>query len=180
MITSYHLFLNEGVNGSPFNEIIDYDGSSCTYTINAGDLVGTHTVEVGGLYRIKTKSENSIDLSLFSEELIVALARKPETPDAPSFDTIESNRFQNALVWIEGSSIDIAISGYKLYSDNGLPGNRDLVYDGTGETEILRFAHMNLITGTQYYYTLEVLNFNGASIESAWVERPACEVPQNF
>ena len=72
------------------------------------------------------------------------------------------------------------MSGYKLYPDRGLPGNRDLIYDGTGETEILQYTHSNLVTGTQYYYTLEVLNFNGPSESSAWVERRACEIPSGF
>lgn len=54
------------------------------------------------------------------------------------------------------------------------------MYDGTDETEILSFTHKNLVIGTQYYYTLEVLNFNGPSDSSDWVERPACEVPQGF
>jgi hypothetical protein len=139
--------------------------------------VQAHTVAAGGLYRIKTVATNSIGDSLSSEELIVALARKPNQPPAPTFDTIESNRFQNVLVWLEGVSIDIAVSGYRLYSDNGLPGNRDLIYEGDGETEILRFEHKNLVIGLQYFYTLEVLNFNGPSVQSDWVERRACEVP---
>ncbi len=102
-----------------------------------GDVVGNFTVYAGGIYRIKTRSFNSIDNSLFSEELIVALARKPDTPLAPTFDTVRSNRFQNVIVWTEGKSTDIPVTGYKLYSDNGLPGNRDLIYDGSNNSEIL-------------------------------------------
>jgi hypothetical protein len=66
------------------------------------------------------------------------------------------------------------VTGYKIYSDLGLPGNLDLIYDGTDNTEILKFVHMGLSTGTTYYYTLEVLNFNGASEQSSLAERPAC------
>lgn len=87
------------MNGSPFNEITSYDGFASTYTITAAQIVGSHTVTVGGLYRIKTTAENSISVSKDSEELIVALGRKPETPTAPTFNTVESNRFQNVLVW---------------------------------------------------------------------------------
>ncbi len=53
-----------------------------------GDVLGSFTVFAGGIYRIKTRSVNSIDYSQFSEELIVALARKPDTPLAPTFDTV--------------------------------------------------------------------------------------------
>ena len=87
------------MNGTPFNEVTAYDGLSQTYTISASDIVGSHTVFVGGLYRIKTKSTNSVDKSEFSEELIVALARPADKPLSPSFDTILSNRVQNVLVW---------------------------------------------------------------------------------
>lgn len=67
-----------------------------------GDVLGSFTVFAGGIYRIKTRSVNSIDFSQFSEELIVALARKPDTPLAPTFDTVKSNRFQNVIVWTVG------------------------------------------------------------------------------
>lgn len=131
--------MNEGVNGSPFNQVAGYDGSASSYVIRAGDVHGLHTIIAGGLYRIKTVAENAIGLSYFSEELIVALARKPEKPIAPTFDSVKSNRFQNVLVWQQGISIDIPVSGYRLYSDNGMPGNRDLVYDGAGISEVLSF-----------------------------------------
>jgi predicted phage tail protein len=72
------------------------------------------------------------------------------------------------------------VTGYKLYSDYGKPGNQDLIYDGTGEVEILAFTHRGLQTGVQYYYWLQVLNFNGGSQLSDAVERPACEIPQEF
>ena len=55
-----------------------------------------------------------------------------------------------------------------------------MIYDGSEDTEILSFIHSNLITGTQYYYWLEVLNFNGGSELSDPVERPACAVPSGF
>lgn len=54
------------------------------------------------------------------------------------------------------------------------------MYDGEGQTEILSYTHKNLVTGTQYFYTLEVMNFNGPSEEADWVERHACETPADF
>jgi hypothetical protein len=59
---------------------MEYDGFSSQYTIFNADVVGTFTVWQGGLYRLKTSCVNSISRSLDSEELIVALARKPTTP----------------------------------------------------------------------------------------------------
>ena len=50
VITAYHLYINEGSNGSTMHEITDYDNVSGTYTVLVGDLVGTHTVSVGNTY----------------------------------------------------------------------------------------------------------------------------------
>jgi hypothetical protein len=82
--------------------------------------------------------------------LIVALARSPDTPNQPTFDTADSNRFQNVLLWTVGTSQDIAVTGYKVYTDNGLPGNSFLIYDGTDNTEVMRYEHKDLTTGTPY------------------------------
>lgn len=104
-----------------------------TYTFNTGDLIdSTHTLYAGGKYRIKTTATNSIGTSDDSEELIVGLGQKPNKPDAPTFDFVRSNRNQNVLIWSQGVSVDLPVSGYRIYSDNGLPGNRYLVYDGNG------------------------------------------------
>lgn len=76
-----------------------------------------------------------------------------------------------------GTSQDIRVTGYKLYTDNGLPGNSYLIYDGTDNTELMRYEHKSLSTGTYYYYSLQVLNFNGPSEMSSLAVRPACEIP---
>jgi len=91
-IIAYHLFLNEGVNGSPFNEITDYDGSALTYDIAVDDVVGGHTVATGNFYAIKYIAENAVGMSLDSDLLYVALARQSETPAAPVFDETRSTR----------------------------------------------------------------------------------------
>ena len=40
-ILSYHLFINEGVDGSAYHAVTTYDGSSLTTTINVGTVYGT-------------------------------------------------------------------------------------------------------------------------------------------
>jgi hypothetical protein len=62
-ILNYQLYVNQGVNGSPFAKITDYDGQSPTYQMKRGDTIGTFTVTVGGLYRFKTTATNSIGTS---------------------------------------------------------------------------------------------------------------------
>jgi hypothetical protein len=65
------------------------------------------------------------------------------------------------LEWTEGTSVDIPVTGYQVYSDKGLPGNSYLVYEGSSTT--LTHTESSLIPGTTYSYTLTVLNYNGAS-----------------
>ena len=43
-IISYHLFVNEGSDGSNFHEVTTYDGSSLQMTINVGDIFTLNTI----------------------------------------------------------------------------------------------------------------------------------------
>ena len=116
------------------HEITTYDGEALSYTILAGDIVGSHTIALGNIYTIKYVAENAVGLSQDSDLLYVALASKPVQPNPPTFDAERSTRTQIALLWEEGVSIDIPVTGYLLYSDKGLPGNQFLIYDGNGST----------------------------------------------
>ena len=176
-IFAYHLYVNEGLNGSPMNEITAYDGTSLSHTIAEGDIVASHTIALGNIYTIKYVAENAVGLSQDSDLLYVALASKPDQPNAPTFDAERSTRTQIVLLWEEGVSIDIPVTGYLLYSDRGLPGNQFLIYDGDGSTQIQEYTDSGLIPGVMYEYTLEVLNFNGPSEKSVGVYRSACNAP---
>ena len=145
------------------NEITAYDGTSLAYTINQGDIVASHTMTIGNVYTIKYVAENAVGQSPDSDLLYVALASKPDKPNPPTFDSQRSTRTQIVLLWQEGVSVDIPITGYRIYSDKGLPGNQFLIYDGEGITQIQEFADSGLIPGVSYHYTMEVLNFNGPS-----------------
>jgi hypothetical protein len=81
------------------------------------------------------------------------------------------------LNWAEGASTDIPVTGYRLYSDNGLPGNSYLIYNGKGVSTTLSYSHDNLTKGTKYAYTVEVLNYNGPSLKSPAIAQSACEAP---
>ena len=111
-----------------------YDGASSTYSIAAGDVIGTHSVVAGGFYALKTVAENNMGMSPDSAILYVALARSPDTPTAPTISQTQSSRTSQKLEWSQGTSVDIPVTGYRLYSDNGLPGNSYLVYEGSSTT----------------------------------------------
>lgn len=61
----------------------------------------------------------------------MAIAREPSTPAAPTFDTTLQKRDQITVKWVTGTSIDIPVLGYRLYSDVGLNGDYYLIYDGS-------------------------------------------------
>lgn len=176
-IFAYHLYINEGQNGSPMNEITDYNGIDLSYTISQGDVVASHIVSLGNIYTIKYVAENAVGLSQDSDLLYVALASMPEQPDPPTFDADRSTRTKIVLLWQEGVSVDIPVTGYRLYSDKGLPGNQFLIYDGDGSTQVQEYTDAGLIPGVIYEYFLEVLNFNGPSLKSVGVFRSACNAP---
>ena len=162
------------------HEITNYDQSSQSYTINVGDVVGSHTITKGLIYTIKYVAENSVGLSQDSELLYVALAERAQKPNAPTFDIERSTKNQIVVLFAEGVSNDIPVTGYRLYSDKGLPGNSFLIYDGDGVTQTLEYVDRNLLPGQRYLYTLEVLNFNGPSEKSDPILRASCMSPQLF
>lgn len=59
-ILSYHLYINEGVDGSAYHAVTTYDGSSLTTTINVGTVYGTMTVSLGLVYTFKFTAENAM------------------------------------------------------------------------------------------------------------------------
>lgn len=89
---------------------------------------------MGKTYAFKYSAKNSIGESLHSDELYVALARKQSKPQPVTFDQSQSNRFKNVVQWNEAAALDILVTGYRLYTDDGLPGNLFLIYDGLGDT----------------------------------------------
>ena len=111
-----------------------YDGTSNTYSIVVGDVIGTHSVVAGAFYALKTVAQNNMGMSPDSAILYVALARSPDTPPAPTISQTQSTRTTQKLEWSQGTSVDIPVTGYRVYSDNGLPGNSYLVYEGSSTT----------------------------------------------
>lgn len=67
--------------------------------MQVGNIFDSFTVWVGGIYRFKTLALNAAGPSDFSQELIVALAQKPMTMSAVTFDQ-NSNQVQLTVHWV--------------------------------------------------------------------------------
>lgn len=165
-ITSNHLYINEGLDGSPYHEVSTYDENSLSITINVNDIFGSMTVASGLTYSFTYAAQNVIGFGPVSNTLQVALARPPTTPAAPTFNVALSNRNQITVQWSIGVSVDTPVTGYRLYSDLGLQGDLFMIYNGDGNINKLFYTHTGLTTGLLYQYTVDVLNFNGPSGQS--------------
>lgn len=52
-ILAYHLFINEGSDGSPYHEVTTYDGSSLAFSVNVGEIFTGMTVTAALTYTFK-------------------------------------------------------------------------------------------------------------------------------
>ncbi len=179
-ILAYHLYINEGFDGTAYHKVSTYDGDSMVFTINAGDKFDSMTVTPGLTYTIKYVAQNVIGYSEDSDLLQVAIARPPLKPNMPTFDATRSTKTQITVLWQLGTSQDSPVTGYRLYSDLGLQGDFFMIYNGFGNINKLFYTHTGLTTGLTYSYKIEVLNFNGPSQQSEPNNRASCEVPSGF
>lgn len=183
----YNLYCNEGSEGSAFHQIVAYDGTTLTFTINVGDAIGASGLffALGKVYTVKMTSQNEVgesELRYHTPITRVALGRVPALPTQPVVDTLISNETTIKLDWAEPSPTDsLSPLRYLLYSDMGIPGNNHLIYNSS-DLNILTFSHSNLSPGTLYSYWFQVENFNGVSqdlsgIPASKISRYACAKP---
>ena len=172
-ITRYELFYSSSaVSLATFNNDTSFDWSTSSYAFN--------TVTTGLIYGFKIRAVNSKGDGSFSDVVYAAAGRAPETPTAPTYQATDSNRTHVTVQWIDGTSQDIAILGYRLSIDN--MGNEEytVIYDGDGSPNIQRFTYGPIETGETYNFILEVLNFNGPSSPSTALSVRVCDIPSGF
>ena len=64
--------------------------------------------------------------------------------------------------------------------DDGYGGDYTLVYNGMNYPNVFKYTVTGLSTGLTYYFTLQALNFNGASLPSTADPFIICVKPRNF
>lgn len=164
----YNLHANEGEDGSAFHNITAYDGTALTYSIAAGAPLGASggTFTVGKVYQFKLTAENEVgdsELRYPAPVTRIALGRAPLQPTQPTIDFTYSTDTYNNMSWPMPTPTDsLPLIRYLIYSDLGIPGNSDLVYNST-DMNVLTFLHHDLLPGILYSYWLQVENFNGLS-----------------
>lgn len=72
------------------------------------------------------------------------------------------------------------VLGYLLNMDNGYGGSYTTIYNGLNYPNVFSYTQTGLTTGLTYSFTLQALNYNGASTASTAVSFIACIVPYGF
>ena len=172
-LTGFKLYVDTITHSS--NYAVIYEGSDWQVTLTAGDGLLTGTT-----YRFVLVSTNSYGDSPMSEQLRVAFASLPSTPNAPQRVASLSTQTSIAVEWaaVPGTS-GVPVSGYYLYMDDGLAGPLQLIYNGANKPFTYTYTAYNLRTGLPYRFKVLAENINGLSQESETATYYACMEPQS-
>lgn len=174
-ITSYELHVDAGDDfTSGFSILNNYDGTMLVYPADNGN----DGIVIGKTYRFITKATNAIGDSDFSDYGYIAFGDVPNTPSAPTL--VQSTQYSIKVQWAAPASSDLAILGYVLNMDDGQNGNIQPIYIGTNRPDILTYTVSDLSTGLPYRFTVQAIDANGYSDESAVATFYACQSPSNF
>ena len=172
---SYYLLYMDEVSSTSSPELV-YNGSSLSYSVEAA----TYT-NVSGDLRFYLQATNEFGTSEASQETYAAFGTKPNKPDAPFKIELESTLTSITVGWAESPAVfDISPSGYLLYSDLGLGGSLELIYDGSTRPNTLQYQLGGLTTGLSYKFAIKAVNINGESDISDTSEIFACLKPSNL
>lgn len=99
----------------------------------------------------------------------------PSSPSAPTKVLGLSSVSSIAVEWTELTSQALLVTTYNLYMDDGFGVNFNIVYSGTGFSQVIE----NLTPGNNYNFYLTATNFNGEGPKSLTVSYPSCVLPSN-
>lgn len=180
VVTNYRLYRNQGDgDSSTLTEITTYSYSSNGFlaTITLADEAMT----AGLFYQFSYLAVNKVGDSELSSVLTVPIGDVPAQPTGLA--RTSSAKTSIGVVWDQSFDTQTPagkITGYRLYMDNGLHGDYDLVYDGEGVLTVVTYEAMDLDTGHPYrFYTL-ALNHVGESAPSEVTQIFACDKPSGL
>lgn len=82
------------------------------------------------------------------------------------------------LSWTQSADKDLPVLGYILLMDDGDGGSFNEVYNGKNFPNVLSYTKTGLVTGLQYKFKLQALNFNGAGDASNEAAFIICSAPK--
>jgi hypothetical protein len=164
----YHLHVNEGAEGTDFHEITNYDGTSLTYTVSAGDAIGASGLvfTTGHIYTFQLTAANEVGDSALrypAPTTRIAMGSSPAQPSNLVIDMEYSSESVHMLSWVEPAFTDsLPTLSYLIHTDLGIPGSSTVIYNST-TMNVLEYNHTGLTPGVLYSYWLRIENFNGLS-----------------
>jgi len=99
-------------------------------------------------------------------------------PFAPASPTrVSSTETAIEVKWLPPQASDLSVTGYVLNVDDGR--NTDLlpVYIGINRPDVLNFTVSSLKKGLPYRFSVQAINENGNSAQSAVSQFYACSAP---
>ena len=107
---------------------------------------------------------NSKGYSDFSEILSIAASDPPNQAATPTVDYSISNKNSLFVTWqitLDSISPGGIITGYKLYADDGLGGNFNVILNTVGlSSKINEYLFTGLITSRLYRFKIIAYNYN--------------------
>ena len=135
-------------------------------------------MQVGRFYHFAVLAENLNGASEMSAGLSVAVAELPAQclpPEMVSHSEHEIQVSWRATAEPEGEAGRIL--GYRLYMDNGLKEDFEVVMDGSASPDIFTFTASGLVAGRPYSFKVEAVNRVGTGPQSQVTVIYACAAP---
>ena len=152
-----------------------WSGSAYQVTLDNSVLV------TGTTYRFILYARNKFGLGPASEVTRVALGSLPAQPTGLLKVESSSSRTSIQVTWDKTPDTDgIQVDGYMLYVDDGLSGNFNSIYDGTGDPHTLTYLATGLTTGLPYRFKVRAININGSGPDSDITTIYACLLPSGL
>jgi hypothetical protein len=132
----------------------------------------------GLAYRFKTRSQNALGYSEFSDNFQVGLGPLPSKPVAPTKSSDESLSSPSSLFmeWPALQSETLLVRKYNLYMDDGY----GVTYTKIFEDDCLEFLIVDLTPGIAYSFYVTATNLNGEGEASDITYLKSCISPQNL
>lgn len=168
--------MNTGGSSSTFNKVTTYTDNSFSHTVTVAD----DSLVAGTIYKFKFRAQNSYGYSDYSDECEAGVSSFPAAPAAPTKNENDSGETFITLQWASSADTELPVLGYYLNVDDGYGGAKTILYDGTNQPSVFMYTASGLITGLTYTFTVQAINYNGASAESAEASFIICTKPTNL
>jgi hypothetical protein len=135
------------------------------------------------IYRFRTRAQNALGFSDYSEVLSVAMADLPDQANTPTKITALSSNTSLAITWVSNTNHDLPggeVTGYKIFMDDGLNGDFQEVFYAKNVPTLTEYIAYNLVPQRPYRVRIQAENFNGfgplSNIATFWT----CSAPSNL